>query len=239
MPKSTFMAEPQSRMDSFWSKAYLPLDVMRLHHLQRRDKSFGKWKVPGEARWEVIACSGVRTTDPSSYRPLNRATAPQYAGKDCWDVQTQLDWNAGNCFAWITLSSPVPLRHYEIFCGRRKRSNRREVTRLLVINSLTDIGCVHHPEWPKKNPTSWGSLAVMLIGQMMEPKDRALRAGLRSLLGDFFILFFFFPRLWGWSARIWIKHDAPSYASSYVDTWVFLPSDQPRLEWNYYNLFIF
>lgn len=43
------------------------------------------------------------------------------------------------------------------FRARRKRSNRREVRWLLVINSLTDIGCVYHPEcrWRRaKIPTS-------------------------------------------------------------------------------------
>lgn len=127
--------------------------------------------------------------DPSSCRPLNRETAAQDAGTDCCDVSTQVDWNAGNCFAW----EKPPLRHTDIFRARRKRSNRREVRWLLAINSLTDIGSVYHPEWRRaKIPTSCSSVAVMLIGQMMEPKDRALQDGLRSLLGDFFFLPLFY-----------------------------------------------
>lgn len=42
------------------------------------------------------------------------------------------------------------------FRARRKRSNRREVRWLLVINSLADAGCVYHPECPRrraKNPS--------------------------------------------------------------------------------------
>lgn len=50
-----------------------------------------------------------------------------------------------------------PLVITNTFRARRKRSNRREVRWLLVINSLTDIGCVYHPEcrWRRaKIPTS-------------------------------------------------------------------------------------
>lgn len=193
---------------------------MRLHHLQRRDKSLGKWKVPGDERRDVIACSGVRTADPSSCRPR------------LWDGGSMRGNGLLRCInaAWLErwklfcLEKPLPHRSPPLvitntFRARRKRSNRREVRWLLVINSLTDIGCVYHPEcrWRRaKIPTSWGSVAVMLIGQMMEPKDRALQAGLRSLRRDFF--FFLFSCLWGSSARVWIKHDAPPHASSNVDT---------------------
>lgn len=60
--KTIFMVE-QTQYDHKSSRAYLTVDVMRLHHFCRWVNSFGKCKVPWSDARDLISCNNLKSAD--------------------------------------------------------------------------------------------------------------------------------------------------------------------------------
>lgn len=80
---------------------------MRLDHLRRRDKSFGKWKVPRGDTWDLIGCDCRDCRFPLKPSRVVQSDRSRFTGWIVWGIKYGFAWGKVSLHIHIVHSRPM------------------------------------------------------------------------------------------------------------------------------------